>query len=257
MSIGTAKPNEVELSQAQHYFINSHSINETYTCGKFENEAVQKLTEIFKENDYCIAVGGSGLYINALCYGIDEIPTNADIKNKLVERWQTEGLEALQKEVEQVDLDFFNTADMKNPRRVIRALEVYQTSGKPFSYFRKNESKPRNFETVWLGLNLERKELNERINHRVDLMIENGLVDEVHRLIEKRHLKALNTVGYQEIFDFIDKKTNLEAAIELVKRNSRQYAKKQMVWFKKNSEIQWVKPNESEHMVSFINQKFL
>ena len=237
MSIGTAKPTHAELNQAQHYFINSHSINETYTCGKFENEALEKLTEIFNEHDVCIAVGGSGLYINALCYGIDEIRTNAEIKNKLVDRWQTEGLEVLQKEVEKVDPDFFQTADMKNPRRVIRALEVYQASGKPFSFFRKNQSKPRNFETIWLGLNLDRPELNERINQRVDIMIENGLIEAVTGLYEKKELKALNTVGYQEIFDFIEQKTNLETAIDFVKRNSRHYAKKQMVWFKKNSEI--------------------
>jgi len=257
MSIGTAKPGQSELSRAQHYFIDSHSIQNVYNSGQFETEGLKKLEEIFNEHEYCIAVGGSGLYINALCYGIDEIPTNNEIKNLLIERWQNEGLEILQEQLLKVDPEFYHDADIKNPRRVIRALEVYETSGKPYSFYRKNQPKPRDFETIWFGLNLPREILFERIHKRVDQMIEDGLVDEVNKLSAFQHLKALNTVGYSELFDFINGDISLEKAIELIKRNSRHYAKKQVVWFKKNNEIQWVKPSEVDEMISKINQKFL
>ena len=253
MSIGTAKPSIEELNAAEHFFINSHSIQKIYTAGKFETEALAKLDEIFVKHEYCIAVGGSGLYINALCYGIDEIPTNPEIREKLIQRWKTEGLEILVEEVKSVDPDFFAIADMKNPRRVVRALEVYLASGLPYSHFRLNQSKPRNFDTVWIGLKMERDLLFERINLRVDKMIESGLVEEAKSLFEYRNLKALNTVGYQELFDFFEDKYTLTDAIEQIKRNTRQFAKRQEVWFNKNTEIQWVDSDYRKKSISFIN----
>ena len=253
MSIGTAKPSIEELNAAEHFFINSHSIQKIYTAGKFETEALAKLDEIFVKHEYCIAVGGSGLYINALCYGIDEIPTNPEIREKLIQRWKTEGLEILVEEVKSVDPDFFAIADMKNPRRVVRALEVYLASGLPYSHFRLNQSKPRNFDTVWIGLKMERDLRFERINLRVDKMIESGLVEEAKSLFEYRNLKALNTVGYQELFDFFEDKYTLTDAIEQIKRNTRQFAKRQEVWFNKNTEIQWVDSDYRKKSISFIN----
>ena len=257
LNIGTARPSAAELEMATHYFIGTHSIHNTYTSGKFEVEALQKLNEIFEHHDYCVAVGGSGLYINALCYGIDEIPGSETVRNRLIERWQHEGLEALQREVERTDPEFFKSADMKNPRRVIRALEVFEVSGKPYSFFRKNQSKSRAFETIWFGLNPGRTVLNERINMRVDEMMQAGLLDEVQELRPFQHLKALKTVGYQELFDFINGKISLEAAIEQVKRNTRNYAKKQVVWFKKNNEITWLESCEINKIISGVDQKFI
>lgn len=253
MSIGTAKPSNDELAAAEHYFINSHSVKNIYTAGKFETEALAKLDEIFKSQDYCIAVGGSGLYINALCYGIDEIPTNPEIRDKLIVRWKTEGLESLVNEVKKVDLDFFSTADMKNPRRVVRALEVFYTSGQPYSNFRLNQSKKRNFDTLWIGLKMERNLLNERINSRVDKMIEEGLIDEVKSLVSLKEMKALNTVGYRELFDFFEGKYTKEEAIEQIKRNTRHFAKRQDVWFNKNTDIQWVKDDFLARSITYIN----
>jgi tRNA dimethylallyltransferase len=257
MCIGNARPTAAELEQAPHYFIGTHSVQNVFTSGMYETEALQKLEEIFQYHDYCVAVGGSGLYINALCYGIDEIPTSEEVRNQLIERWQNEGLETLKQEVLQADPEFYHSADMKNPRRVIRALEVFQVSGKPYTWYRKNQAKPRNFETAWLGLNLERELLNQRINDRVDQMIEAGLVDEVNQLSAYQHLKALKTVGYQELFDFINGDLSLDRAIELIKRNSRNYAKKQLVWFKKNPAITWFRPTDTDGMRKTVDEKFL
>jgi tRNA dimethylallyltransferase len=257
MSIGTAKPTPYELKQAQHYFIGTHAIQNVYTSGMYEVEALQKLDEIFAQHDRCIAVGGSGLYINALCFGIDEIPTDEEVRNRLIERWQTEGLEILQLEVLQADPDFYHSSDMKNPRRVIRALEVFQVSGKPYTWYRKNQAKPRNFEMAWFGLHLERDVLNQRINNRVDHMVAAGLVEEVNQLSAYQHLKALKTVGYQELFDFINGDSSLERAIDLIKRNSRNYAKKQVAWFKKNPAMTWFRPTDIDAIIKVADEKFL
>lgn len=253
MSIGTAKPSKEELAAAKHYFIDSHSVKNIYTAGKYETEALAKLDEIYTTNDYCIAVGGSGLYINALCYGIDEIPTNPEIREKLIARWKNEGLEILVEEVKQVDPDFFSTGDMKNPRRVVRALEVYNTSGKPYSYYRLNQNKPRKFNTLWIGLKMPREVLFERINQRVDDMITAGLVEEAKNLLHLKKLKALNTVGYQELFEYFDGNATLDAAIEQIKRNTRHFAKRQDVWFNKNVEIQWIDTDYLANSLSLIN----
>lgn len=257
MNLGTAKPLPEELAKAPHFFIDNLSIHDHYTSGKFELEALSKLEELFQHYPLVIAVGGSGLYIHALCYGIDEIPTNEKIREQLIQRWQTEGLEILQNEVRLVDPEFYEASDMKNPRRVIRALEVYHTSGLTYSVFRKNKAKDRNFNTYWVGLELERENLFERINKRVDQMISNGLVTEVESLLPYKNLKTLKTVGYQELFDYFEGRITLDQAIDLIKRNTRIFAKKQMVWFKRNPEITWFQPHQAEEILERISDNFI
>lgn len=252
MNIGTAKPSTEELAAAVHHFVNSRSIHDRYTAGMFEEDAISKLDEIYATNNYCIAVGGSGLYINALCYGIDDIPSDEGIRELLHQRWQSEGLEVLREELKQIDPDFYQTSDMKNPRRVMRGLEVYQITGSTYSSFRKRASKSREFNIKWVGLEMEIPLLYERINQRVDQMMERGLLEEVEGLADFLRLKALRTVGYQEFTEYFEGTRSLEEVIELVKRNSRRFAKKQFTWFRKNSEIKWFKPNSESQILSYI-----
>lgn len=254
MSIGTAKPTPEELSQAEHHFVGSHTIEERYTAGMFETDALKKLDEIFQTHDYCIAVGGSGLYIDALAFGIDDIPADEGIREALQKRWQKEGLEVLQQEVLEIDPEFYHESDMMNPRRVVRALEVFQITGKKYSDLRQRTPKPRNFEMHWIGLNLERPELFERINLRVDLMMEAGLEEEVRSLFPKREKKALKTVGYRELFDYFEGIHDKERAVELIKRNTRIYAKRQITWFKKNKLVNWYRPEEVSKIIEEIGK---
>lgn len=252
MSIGTAKPNQEELSQAKHYFIDSHSIHQSYTSGKFETEALQKLDEIFEHNDTCIAVGGSGLYIHALVYGIDEMPSDLTIRQKYIDIHLEQGLQPLQDYLDEKNPEVFNFIDRQNHARMIRAIEVIELSGRQFTSFRKNQRKDRNFTPIWLGLEMERELLYDRINLRVDLMLEAGLEKEVKSLTEFKEHSALKTVGYSEFFSYFDAKIDFEECIRLIKRNSRRYAKKQFTWFKKNEEIKWFQPKETKEIDQYI-----
>jgi tRNA dimethylallyltransferase len=255
LTIGTAKPSADELAMAEHHFIDSRSVEEVYTAGMFENDAILKLKDLFQNNDYCIAVGGSGLYIDALCYGIDDIPSSEDLRKELYSRLQNEGLSVLQEEVKKADPEYFRTADMKNPRRVMRALEVFQLTAKPYSSFRSSRKKERTFSTIWIGLEMDLESLYERINSRVESMIEDGLIKEVKGLVKHRSLKALKTVGYREILDYLDGKEELEKTVELIKRNTRRYARKQFTWFRKNNEIKWFDPKDKEAIFALIQAK--
>jgi tRNA dimethylallyltransferase len=255
LTIGTAKPSADELAMAEHHFIDSRSVEEVYTAGMFENDAILKLKDLFQNNDYCIAVGGSGLYIDALCYGIDDIPSSEDLRKELYSRLQNEGLSVLQEEVKKADPEYFRTADMKNPRRVMRALEVFQLTAKPYSSFRSSRKKERAFSTIWIGLEMDLELLYERINSRVESMIEDGLIKEVKGLVKHRSLKALKTVGYREILDYLDGKEELEKTVELIKRNTRRYARKQFTWFRKNNEIKWFDPKDKEAIFALIQAK--
>lgn len=252
MTIGTAKPNSHELSEAPHHFIGNLSIKDHYTAGMFEREALARLETIFEENDYCVAVGGSGLYIDALVFGIDDIPTDPEIRANLQSRWKNEGLEVLSEELKRIDPAYYDIADLHNSRRVIRALEVFETTGKTYTELRKKSPKSRPFESHWIGLNLDREILFERINQRVDEMIETGLINEVDALSNLQHLKALKTVGYSELFAFLKGEIDRERAIELIKRNTRQYAKRQITWFKKNELVHWYEPHEIEKIIEEI-----
>jgi len=241
MSIGTAKPTPEELAQAKHHFINSHSITETFSVGDFEKEGLDLLNDIFKTHDNAILVGGSGLYVKAICEGFDELPTaSAEIRNRLNQELIDHGITYLQNKLKIVDPVYHQQVDLNNPQRLIRALEVYESTGKPFSSYRKAEINKRPFHIIKIGLTLPREVLYRRINQRGDVMINEGLVDEVRSLLPYRHLNALNTVGYSELFDYFDGKTDLDSAIELIKQNTRRFAKRQMTWFRKDKDIKWL-----------------
>lgn len=252
MSIGTAKPSLQELNAAEHHFINSRSINELYTAGMFEKDALELLSEKFKTHDTCIAVGGSGLYINGLIYGIDDIPKDEGIRDRLKDELEQQGIESLQQKVRNCDPDYFQSADIQNPRRLMRALEVFEITGKPYSTFRKKSKKNRPFTSHWIGLQSDMEVLYEIINQRVDQMFENGLLEEAKKLYSDRQQKALNTVGYVELFNFFDGKYDLDEAIRLIKRNSRHYAKRQLTWFRKNKDVNWFKRDEIQEILKYL-----
>lgn len=252
MSIGTAKPSDEELAQAQHYFIDSHSINQNYTSGKFEIEALKTIDQIFETNNICIAVGGSGLYINALVYGIDEMPSDLTVRNKYIDIHLKEGLKPLQDYLDLHNPEVFEFIDRNNHARMIRAIEVIEISGKKFTSFRKNKAKQRQFNPIWIGLEMDRELLYDRINLRVDLMLEAGLEDEVKSLTEHKNHSALKTVGYSEFFSYFDDSIDFEECVRLIKRNSRRYAKKQFTWFKKNEHIHWFDTKNKGDIFKFI-----
>ncbi|MCP4458481.1 MAG: tRNA (adenosine(37)-N6)-dimethylallyltransferase MiaA [Cytophagales bacterium] len=247
MDIGTAKPTNDELSMVPHHFVNSHSINEYYSAGVFEREVMNKLEGLFETSNKVLMVGGSGLYTKAVCEGFDEIPeVDESIRKKLNAQLEEEGLDSLLQELEEKDPMFFDQVDRLNHQRVIRALEVIRSTGRTFVEFRqKKPTVERPFENVKIGLEMDREKLYERIDNRMDRMIEVGLFEEAERLYPHRHLNALQTVGYREIFDFIDGKYDREEAVRLLKRNSRRYAKRQMTWFKADPEIKWFDASNS------------
>lgn len=245
MSIGTAKPSWIELATAKHYFIDSHSITENFSVGDFEKHGLTLLDELFREHDIIILVGGSGLYIKALTEGFDDIPqADVDIREKLNQQLADHGIEPLQQKLKEVDPDYYNEVDLHNPQRVIRALEVFETTGQPFSSYRKAGVNKRPFHILKIALDMPREVLYNRINQRVDIMLEQGLLAEARELIFQRHLNALNTVGYSELFDYFDDKISLEKAVDQIKQNTRRFAKRQLTWFRKDKEIHWLKPED-------------
>lgn len=234
LKIGTAPPSEEQLAQIKHYFIFSHSIFDFYTAGKYELEALELISNLFLTHDTLIVVGGSGLYVDALCYGIDDFPdSDMTLRDNLMQRLSAEGIESLRNELRLLDPESYETIDKKNPQRIVRALEVCLQTGKKFSSFKSSSSKQRNFTIERTIIERPREELYDRINLRVDKMIESGLVDEAKELHKFKDLPALKTVGYKELFDYFDGKTSLEEAIDLIKRNTRRYAKRQITWFKR------------------------
>lgn len=256
MSIGTAKPNHKELSQAKHHFIDSHSVRDDFNVGDFEKQALACINNIFKSHNVAVMVGGSGLYINAMLYGFDELPkASEELRMQLNERLKTEGIKSLQAQLKQLDPNYYAEVDTQNPQRVIRALEVCISTGKTFSSFRNKQAKPRDFSTLLIGLNTDRELLYKRINHRVDLMIAAGLVEEVKSLQAYQHLNALKTVGYSEIFRFLNKEWTLAEAIEKLKQNTRNFAKRQITWFIKNEGIIWFEPADSQKIIDFLEEK--
>ncbi|MBD1434091.1 tRNA (adenosine(37)-N6)-dimethylallyltransferase MiaA [Sphingobacterium sp. DN00404] len=253
MSIGTAKPDVNELTEVKHHFIDSHTIEEEYSAGDFERDALSLLDTLFEKYDVVVMVGGSGLFVRAVCEGLDNLPkAPAAIRERLNGIFEREGLESLQQKLSEVDPDYYRHADIHNPQRVIRALEVYEATGQPFSSYRLREMAERPFEMVTIGLNMERQKLYDRINLRVDMMIDKGLVNEVRSLLSYRNKPALLTVGYAEIFDFIDGKITLEEAISHIKQNSRRYAKRQITWFKKYGNTVWFEPDDWKGILSFL-----
>ncbi|MBS1526235.1 MAG: tRNA (adenosine(37)-N6)-dimethylallyltransferase MiaA [Bacteroidetes bacterium] len=253
ISIGTAKPTLEELSQAKHYFINSHSIQQNFSVGDFEREGLAVLEDIFKTHDTAIMAGGSGLYINAICKGFDDLPSSPPkIRASLQSGFEQNGVTWLQEKLKACDPGYYAKVDLNNPHRLIRALEVFESTGKPFSFFRKAETVKRNFRCFKIGLNLPREVLYERINSRVDDMITEGLVEEARLLYPHRKLNALNTVGYSELFDYFDGKADLETAVALIKQNTRRFAKRQLTWFKKDNEIHWMAADDPQLLKNIL-----
>lgn len=245
LKIGTAPPTPNELSEVKHHFIGNLSIHENYNINTYENESINLLQNLFKTYDNIIMVGGSGLYINALWYGIDELPDGdkslrAELKNKL----ELEGIESLRSHLKLLDPEYYNQVDLCNVNRIIRAIEVCETTGKKFSDIRLKKHKKRDFNIIKIGLVRQKEELYAVINSRVDKMIENGLVHEVYDMSGFRQLNALNTVGYKELFKYIDGESTLTKAIEDIKTNTRRFAKRQMTWFRKDPSIKWFNYDE-------------
>jgi len=243
LNIGVAKPSDEELQTIPHDFINSHSIKEDVNAVVFEQYALQKITEIFKHHDTAVMVGGTGLYIKAFCEGIDAVPdTDEKIRQEIITHYKQNGLAWLQNEVAKKDPVYFGKGEIQNPQRLIRALEVKSSSGRSISDFQTRQKKQRDFNIIRIGLELPKEELISNINSRVDAMISKGLVEEVKKLQPFKNLNALQTVGYREVFDHLDGLASLDSAIERIKINTRQYAKRQMTWFKKDQEQHWITP---------------
>jgi len=241
LNIGVARPSEMELQTVKHYFIASHSIHDPVNAGSFEQYALKKVNEIFQAHNVAIMVGGTGLYIKAFCEGMDEMPgVPAEVRKSIMMNYERNGLEWLQRETQKKDPAFYKTGEIQNPQRLMRALEIAEATGQSILEFRKGKAIQRGFNIVKIGLELPKEELHKNINTRVERMIEAGLVEEVKRLLPNKHLNALQTVAYSEIFDYIDGKTSLKDAIELIKTNTRQYAKRQVTWFKKDKDINWI-----------------
>lgn len=243
MPIGTAQPTPDQLQAAEHHFIASHDLKEDLNCGSYEMQALSCLEKLFAEHDWVIAVGGSGLYVRALCEGMDDLPqADPELREALSRRLETEGVDALAAELRELDPAYYATVDRRNPARVMRALEVCLQTGRPYSEQRTGVRRPRPFGIVKVGVDLPREELYARIDRRVDRMVADGLEAEARALYPYRTLNALQTVGYREFFDYFDGRTSYEEAVSLIKRNSRRYAKRQLTWFRRDPEIRWFGP---------------
>jgi tRNA dimethylallyltransferase len=254
MSIGTAKPDLRQLTEVKHHFIGQLSIHDYFNVSIFENAVLDLLKSLFESHNLVFLAGGSGLYIDAVCNGIDDFPDpKPELRQYLKGVFQDEGIVKLQELLLQLDPEYYSAVDTNNPNRLLRALEVCYTTGKKFSDMRLKSSKIRDFEIIKIGLNLPRPELFSRIGNRVDQMIEKGLVTEVESLLRFRHLNALNTVGYKEIFEFLDAKINLEQAIENIKTNTRRYAKRQLTWFKRTEEYKWFEPSQGKEITDYLS----
>ena len=254
MKIGTAAPSGEELLEVRHHFIGHLSIHEPYNVSRYESDALSKLEELFSLHRIVFLTGGSGLYIDALCNGIDQLPDpDPGLRKQLKNLLHESGISALQEQLQSIDPAFYLTVDKSNPARLIRALEVSLTTGKSYSLFRTHTPKQRPFKILKIGLHLTREILNQRINDRVDQMIARGFIEEARELWPFQHLNALNTVGYKELFDHFREKNSLEIAIEKIKTNTRRYAKRQMTWFGKDEAITWFSPTDIPGIISFIS----
>lgn len=257
MSIGTAVPTKTEISEIPHHFIQHRSVEEPYSVGDFEREAFKKLEGLFITKQVVILVGGSGLYVNAVTQGLDYFPeVDPSIRASLNQEFNKKGIILLQQKLKELDPEYYAEVDKENPHRLIRALEICLGTKKPYSSFRRNKKKHRPFSPIFIGLTADREIIYNRINQRVDLMMEEGLLEEAKNLIPKRNLNALNTVGYKELFDFFDNTWTLDEAISEIKKNTRRFAKRQLTWFRKNKEITWFKAaTPLSEITTFIEEK--
>jgi tRNA dimethylallyltransferase len=253
LNIGVARPSEEQLRMVPQHFIASHSVHENFSAGTFAQYALDKAADLFQTHDVIVMSGGTGLYIKAFCEGMDEIPhVPGEIRKQLISQYEKNGIEWLQRQVELKDPGFFKVGETQNPHRLLRALEVTEATGRSILEFRKGKKKSRDFNIVKIGLELSKEELQRNINARVDKMIEAGLVEEVRPLLPYKNLNALQTVGYSEIFEYLEGEISLDEAIDQVKRNTRQYAKRQMTWFKKDKEIKWFRSSDLDEIETYL-----
>lgn len=255
IKIGTAAPTAEQLARVPHYFVGTLDLHDYYSAAQYEMEVLKKLEELFRENDVVVLTGGSMMYIDAVCKGIDDIPTvDNETRQLMLERYEQEGLERLCAELKLLDPEYYQIVDLKNHKRVIHALEICYMTGKTFTSFRTQTQKERPFKILKIGLKREREELYERINRRVDIMMEEGLLEEARRVYPFRQLNSLNTVGYKELFNYLDGTWELPFAIEKIKQNSRIYSRKQMTWFKRDQHITWFHPEDTAEIMSFLQK---
>ncbi len=255
MTIGTAKPTPEEQAQAKHHFIDFLSIDEPYSAGAYERDVLHFLDGYFKTHRQVVITGGSGLYLNAVANGFDDLPSAPAIREVLNQKLHDHGIEVLQDELRQLDPAYYEQIDLHNPQRLIRALEVCLSSGKPYSAYRQDAQKSRQFDAVWLGIKADRKVLYDRINRRVDAMVQAGLIEEAEQLLPYRQHNALNTVGYKELFAYFDGEYSRDEAIEKIKQHTRNFAKRQMTWFNKQSTIRWYNFDEIEALISYATEQ--
>ena len=255
LNIGVAKPSKEELEQVPHHFINTISITDAFTAAAYEKYALQTIEKIFESNDVAVMVGGTGLYIKSFIEGLDEIPeVDSEVRERIVTSYHQQGLEWLQQEVKKIDPTYFEVGEVYNPQRLMRALEVKMSTGKSITSFQQKNKKERSFNILQFGLELPRPVLYNRINNRADQMIKMGLEEEVRNLIPFKHLNALQTVGYRELFEYFENSVSREKAIEMIRQNTRHYAKRQMTWFKKDTRIKWIDNSDEEKALHYIIQ---
>ncbi len=255
LQIGTAAPTAEQLARVKHYFVGTLHLTDYYSAAQYEADVIREMERLFLDHDSLLLTGGSMMYIDAVCKGIDDIPTvDEETRRYMMEHYQKDGLEALQQELKELDPEHYEIVDLKNPKRVIHALEICRMTGKTYTSFRKAEIKKRPFEVLYIGLNRPREELFQRINSRVDQMMADGLLEEVRSVLPYRNENSLNTVGYKELFAYLDGDCTLEFATEKIKKNTRVYAKKQLTWFKKNELIHWFHPDDQEEIIRFIDE---
>lgn len=256
LSIGTAVPPKEDLQSIAHHFIQTRSIHDYYNVSEFETEALALLDQLFLTKNPLILTGGAMLYIDTICKGIDDIPTvTPEVRNEVIRWYQENGLDALQQRLLSLDPEYYQIADLNNAKRLLHAVEVCQMTGKTFTSFRKNTIRTRPFQIIKIGINQQREVLYDRINKRVELMIEAGLLEEAQSVYPYRDLNSLNTVGYKELFAYFDGSCSLEEAVDLIKRNSRKYARKQLTWFRRDAEIQWFEPDQKEEIIVYIDKE--
>jgi len=255
LQIGTASPTAAQLASVRHYFVGTLGIGDYYSASMYEEDVMKLLPQLFEKSDYALLSGGSMMYIDAVCNGIDDIPTVDEATRALMKRrLAEEGLEALVEELRRLDPEHYETVDRQNPRRVVHALEICHMTGKTYTSFRTAEKKQRPFEIIKIGLNREREELYRRINLRVDRMMEDGLLKEAERMLPYRTENALNTVGYKELFNYFDGLWELDEAVERIKGNTRRYARKQLTWFKRDEQMRWFHPDEQEAIMKYVER---
>lgn len=256
LKIGTAIPTNEQLNRIKHYFIGNKSVSDYYNVFLFETEAITLINNLFKKQNALLMVGGSGMYVDVICHGIDDIPDiDPELRKDVIVKYEQDGIDNLRFDLKKIDPEYYKSVDLRNKNRMLRAIEVKLQTGKTLSSFRRSRKKNREFNILKIGLERDREELYERINKRVDLMVQDGLIQEAHEMLKYKKFNALNTVGYKELFEFFDDTISQEKAIDLIKRNSRRYAKRQITWFRRDKDIHWFNPQDQNKIIEFVKNE--